>query len=60
MKTHPAHTQGRARRKHGGDQGHPEEAERRKRKGTETAGSKEEDLGMKRPRSDTIGVGKMQ
>ena len=35
----------RARRKHGGEQGHPEEAERRKRKGTEAAGSKEEDLG---------------
>ena len=34
----------RARRKHGGEQGHPEEAERRKRKGTEAAGSKEEDL----------------
>ena len=37
----------RARRKHGGEQGHPEEAEshpeeaeRRKRKGTETVGSK--------------------
>ena len=37
VKPQPAHTQGRARRKHGGDQGHPEEGERRKRKGTETA-----------------------
>ena len=53
-KPHPPNTQGRARRKHGGEQGHPEEAEshpeeaeRRKRKGTETAGSKEEDLGLR-------------
>ena len=44
MKPHPPNTQGRARRKHGGEQGHPEEAEshpeeaeRRKRKRTETA-----------------------
>ena len=43
-KPHPPNTQGRARREHGGEQGHPEEAEshpeeaeRRKRKGTETA-----------------------
>ena len=70
MKPHPSNTQGRARRKHGGEQGHPEEAEshpeeaeRRKRKGTETAGSKEEDLGLRcgeapvlrRPRRDTNG-----
>ena len=27
MKPHPPNTQGRARRKHGGEQGHPEEAE---------------------------------
>ena len=44
MKPHPPNTQGRARRKHGGEQGHPEEAEshpeegeRRRRKGIETA-----------------------
>ena len=43
-KPHPPNTQGRARRKHGGEQGHPEEAEshpeeaeRRRRKGIETA-----------------------
>ena len=29
MKAHPPNTQGRARRKHRGDRGHPEEAERR-------------------------------
>ena len=42
MKPHPPNTQGRARRKHRDEQGHPEEAEshpeeaeRRRRKGTE-------------------------
>ena len=44
MKPHPPNTQGRARRKHRGEEGnpeeaksHPEEAERRRRKRTETA-----------------------
>ena len=41
-KPHPPNTQGRARREHGGEQGHPEEAERRRKDRKREGGHPEE------------------